>query len=543
MSTLFKKKLIVSFLLFWGIGIINCFSHPFLFIESTKLILTQEAKVIWIETKYSFMGPWALVIRGDADKNRDLKLTIKEYSEYLQKNKNFLEKTFTLVHPENGKLLSEKLFFTPDSLLKDISDPMQRDSLLVIVYKRKYLFSQKVGLLQFKVSSLKLPQIGSSPMYPVLSIHSDIPIVSYHLGVLKNKYNLENITLVPQLENKLITIKLDVSSLKKTNKVSQKISVPSNPYSSSNRLVSYLVDKNKFLWIGLIVAFFLGLFHAFTPGHGKTIVAFYMSGENVTLLDALILAFTVTFTHVISVFILGFLTLWLSDYFLPQKLFPVLEKVSAGIILGVGIFLLFRRITGVFQKKKETYPHSHTHTHADEHSHAHSHPHIHTDEHSHAHSHPHIHTDEHVHTHPHTHAHADGHTHSHGENLSEEEHALYHLKEYQEIVQKEGMLGKLFSLLGIGISGGILPCPSAFVVLLVAISVGKISEGILLLLSFSLGLGVTLSSVAILFYYIGNKARKKMTDFGFSESGISSFLGIFSATVITGLGVFMFFFK
>src|SRR5579863_1388253 len=72
--------------------------------------------------------------------------------------------------------------------------------------------------------------------------------------------------------------------------------------------------------IGLAVAFALGAIHALSPGHGKTIVAAYLVGTRGTVKHAIFLGGMVTFTHTISVFFLGFTTLFLSQYVLPEKI-------------------------------------------------------------------------------------------------------------------------------------------------------------------------------------------------------------------------------
>src|SRR5690242_3165505 len=80
------------------------------------------------------------------------------------------------------------------------------------------------------------------------------------------------------------------------------------------------------------VAFVLGAVHALSPGHGKTIVAAYLVGSHGTPRHAIFLGGMVTFTHTISVFLLGITTLFLSRFILPEKIVPVL-----GVISGVSI--------------------------------------------------------------------------------------------------------------------------------------------------------------------------------------------------------------
>ena len=59
------------------------------------------------------------------------------------------------------------------------------------------------------------------------------------------------------------------------------------------------------------------------------------------------------------------------------------------------------------------------------------------------------------------------------------------------------------SLLALGVSGGLIPCPSALVVLLGAIALNKIGFGLVLVLAFSLGLAGALTAIGILFIYAG----------------------------------------
>jgi ABC-type nickel/cobalt efflux system permease component RcnA len=53
-------------------------------------------------------------------------------------------------------------------------------------------------------------------------------------------------------------------------------------------------------------------------------------------------------------------------------------------------------------------------------------------------------------------------------------------------------------LLGIGISGGIIPCPTALVVLLAAISLHRVGYGLVLIVAFSLGLAATITGLGLL---------------------------------------------
>jgi len=218
------------------------------------------------------------------------------------------------------------------------------------------------------------------------------------------------------------------------------------------------------------IAFVLGAAHALTPGHGKTIVAAYLVGSRGTLKHAAFLGGMVTFTHTVSVFALGLVTLFLFQYVMPQKVTQVLGAISGLSIVAIGGWMLFKRLRGA------GHPHSHDHTHAHDHSHTHDHTHEHHHHHDHDHDHP--------HDHAHTHTHSDGpdvHTHTH----------------MPDEISWSG-------LVALGASGGLVPCESALVLLLTAIALRRVGLGLVLLVSFSVGLALVLMAIGVLVIYAKN---------------------------------------
>jgi hypothetical protein len=95
--------------------------------------------------------------------------------------------------------------------------------------------------------------------------------------------------------------------------------------------------------LALLIALVLGAMHALSPGHGKTIVGAYLIGSRGTPRHALFLGVTVTVTHTLGVFVLGFATLVASRYIVPERLFPILSLISGLLVLGMGVFLLAQR--------------------------------------------------------------------------------------------------------------------------------------------------------------------------------------------------------
>jgi len=277
----------------------------------------------------------------------------------------------------------------------------------------------------------------------------------------------------------------------------------------------------------LLVAFAWGAMHAMTPGHGKTIVGAYLVGSRGTLKHALYLGLTTTITHTLGVFAFGLVTLLAAQYIVPEKMFPWITLLSGLFVAGIGVNLFRERFkssgliewmgkwrTGhsLLQPNSsvqlqtiqfETSHSSHTHEFVLTGGHTHEHH-----DHSHAgHHHHHEHDHHHHLEHDHDHDHAD---HSH--------------------LPPEDITWRC--LLALGISGGLLPCPSALVVLLGAIALNKIGFGLILVLAFSLGLAGALTLIGMMFIYAGKLFQR------FPASGrVIGFLPVLSALFVSVIGI------
>jgi ABC-type nickel/cobalt efflux system permease component RcnA len=246
--------------------------------------------------------------------------------------------------------------------------------------------------------------------------------------------------------------------------------------------------------LGLLFAVMLGAVHALSPGHGKTVVGAYLVGSRGTTRHAAFLGLTVTITHTAGVFALGVVTLLASEYVVPEKLFPVLTFVSGAIVTGIGLSLLSRRL----RKARSWGLHPHTQIHD---GHGDSHAQGETQVHDHIHL-----------TDPAEHAHG-GQTHSHLPPGADGSPVTWR------------------SLLALGISGGILPCPSALVVLLAAISLHRVGYGLMLVVAFSIGLAGVLTTIGLAFVYAGRLVKSTG-----KFDRLARVLPVFSAFVITCAG-------
>jgi nickel/cobalt transporter (NicO) family protein len=275
------------------------------------------------------------------------------------------------------------------------------------------------------------------------------------------------------------------------------------------QLLSKSALSTSIVLLALIVAFSLGAFHALSPGHGKTVVGAYLVGTRGTAKHAMLLGAIVTITHTAGVFILGLITLYASRYVLPEKLYPWLGFVSGlgVVVIGFGLFL-------------QRYRNLHSHAHGGNlHSHAHhdanTHTHLHHDANGHAHA--------HVHSYEHTHSELNlEHEHSHGPFVHSHGSGV-HSHDYSKVKFKD--------LLTLGVTGGMVPCPSALVVLLSAISINRVGLGLLLIIAFSLGLALVLMAIGMMMIY----ARGFLEKFT-GEGRLWKTLPVFSSLVVTGLG-------
>jgi len=292
--------------------------------------------------------------------------------------------------------------------------------------------------------------------------------------------------------------------------------------------------------IGIAVAFAFGALHAKSPGHGKTMVAAYLVGSRGTMKQAAFLGGMVTLTHTISVFILGLVTLAFAKYLAPEKLVTWLGVASGISIVLIGATLFYKRLRTLREKKTHTH-HHHDHSHSHDHAHDHSHDHVHALAHKHDHSHEAGHSHDHAHAEAHAHAHAHGlpHKHDHHDHSHDLSPAAAHAHAHAHgIAHSHVPVGdvSMKSLIALGASGGMVPCPSALVLLLISISLGHVGLGLLLLVSFSLGLAGVLMAIGMLVIY----AKQWLPDpVKTSQHPAFRLIPVLSAFVIVCIGLVM----
>jgi len=275
-------------------------------------------------------------------------------------------------------------------------------------------------------------------------------------------------------------------------------------YDNAGSMLRNLVQSNTvgptILPVVLLMAVFIGGLHAVTPGHGKTIVAAYLIGTKGRMMDAVILGFIVTIAHTFMVIVLAILALSASKYILPDQLVPWMSGLSGLLIFGLGIFLFqlrlrnyirFGNVAAIPKFNKPENGSNHVHKKGNHHDHHHK--------------------PEHDRIISHTH---DGIHHTH--------------------VFPDKRTG-LWSLAALGITGGIVPCPDALAILLIAISLNKLLLGLLVIVAFSVGLAIVLIAIGIATV----KFRPLMERFTGQGKITSFWLPVVSAILISILGAVM----
>ena len=271
------------------------------------------------------------------------------------------------------------------------------------------------------------------------------------------------------------------------------------PRSAFTELVTSNRSDVAFVLTAAVIAAMLGGFHAFEPGHGKTLVAAYLVGSHGTARHAVLLASVVTASHTISVYVLGIITLFASKWIVPERLYPWLGAASGLLVAVLGFTLFMRRFIA-----QDSFPARH-------HSHSAGAP---------AHRHTwwggHVHYD----TSP-----GHQHSHEHPERMPSHDHTMMRTREAKTISLK--------SLFVLGITGGIVPCPAALVVLLGALAIHRIAFGMFLIIAFSIGLAAVLVSFGLAMVC----ARRFIRRFESRSPLTERWLPLTSSAVITVIGV------
>ncbi|MGK7910507.1 MAG: nickel/cobalt transporter [Synechococcus sp.] len=223
---------------------------------------------------------------------------------------------------------------------------------------------------------------------------------------------------------------------------------------------------------GLAIACSLGAAHALSPGHGKTLVSAYLIGTKGTPQQAILLGLTTSITHTLAIYLMGLIALFSSQYLLPEQLYPYLSMASGLAICMVGIRMFSKRLNGEQP------------------------------------------------------GHSSGHVHHHSHNT----HGNHHTCDNCSTVASPPT--DWSSIIALGMSSGLTPCPSALVLLLSAVAIHRIPYGLVLVGGFSFGLAFVLTGLGLLTVYASQWIEKLPA----SETW-TKLLPLLSATVTLCVGM------
>lgn len=231
---------------------------------------------------------------------------------------------------------------------------------------------------------------------------------------------------------------------------------------------------------------------ALEPRHGKTATVAYLVGARATPMHALLLGLTMTAMHTSSVFVLGLITLFASQLILPERLLPWLGLASGLLVVGVGVHMFVTRLRATGNRAVLSNNHQGLHTHT------------------------------------------GGWVHSH---LPGAGHSIPAANGSRTKVGWRGILT-------IGISGGLLPCPAALIVLLSALGLGRLEFGLLLIVAFSTGLALVLSCLGLAVLYCSrwasrNPAGLRLVHASPAATRLATFLPSLSGLLGIGTGLLL----
>lgn len=257
-------------------------------------------------------------------------------------------------------------------------------------------------------------------------------------------------------------------------------------------------------WFFIPSAILLGILHGLEPGHSKTMMAAFIIAIKGTVKQAVMLGLAATLSHTAIVWLIALGGMYLSRAFTAQSVEPWLQLISAIIILSTACWMFWRTWRGEQQWLAGNHHHDHDHDHGHDHDHDHDHDH-------------------------HGHIHPEGATSKAYQDAHERAHAADIQRRFDGQTVTNGQI------LLFGLTGGLIPCPAAITVLLICIQLKAFTLGATMVLSFSLGLALTLVTVGVGAAISVQQATKRWSGF----STLARRAPYFSSILIGLVGVYM----
>ena len=276
-----------------------------------------------------------------------------------------------------------------------------------------------------------------------------------------------------------------------------------------------------FVLVAILLSIVLGTAHAVAPGHGKTVIAAYLLGEGGQARQAVALGSTVAVTHTIGVLVLGVIVST-STSLAPERLYPILGVMGGVLFTLLGVSLLVRAL----RNKGHSHDHDHDHSHGHGHrGHDHGAGHLapvpaqdrvlvtHGPAEPHASPEPATLRPHGHHDHPSSAGHDDDHDHSHAPTPA----------------------AGWRSLILPGLAGGMVPSPSALLVLLGGIAIGRAWFGVLLVLAYGIGMALALVGAGYLLHRVRFRVAERLESQTWAR--VSAALPVITSSLIVAGGL------
>ena len=252
--------------------------------------------------------------------------------------------------------------------------------------------------------------------------------------------------------------------------------------------------------LALLVALVLGATHALAPGHGKTVMAFYLTQRGAPAVrSAFAVGISVTLAHTGSVLAFAALVS-VSAEFVPARIYPWLILVTGVLIVGLGLSLL--------RRARQQNGHGVEHVHEEGHSHSHGHSRSHS------------------------------HGHSHGDDRGVAADTVVMTIPAAQPKPSPTVRSR-WEPWTMGLVGGLVPSPSALLLMLGAVALGKAWFGGLLVLAFGVGMAVTLAAAGLLARDLVGRLERAVARTGRVSSTVRHLVayGAAGGVCLIGLGI------
>lgn len=224
------------------------------------------------------------------------------------------------------------------------------------------------------------------------------------------------------------------------------------------------------LWLFIPTAILLGALHGLEPGHSKTMMAAFIIAIRGTIGQAVLLGLSAAISHSLIIWLLAAAALRFGSEWNAETAEPYLQIGSAICIFALAAWMFLR----TRRELREAADHEDDHHH---HSHEHEH------EHQHARS---------------------------GEY--QDAHELEHAQDIRR--RFAGRAVTTPQIVVFGVTGGLMPCPAAFTVLLVCLQLKRATLGFAMVASFSFGLALTMVATGVLAAWSVQHAERRFHGFG-----------------------------